>query len=293
MEKKKFDYKFLFLKILIFGIPITFALFQWFGPGIIQAHKQQKELEQIHYGGSTSEINEYINERNTKVSELNTLISKEIKKHSSILSYTNDTVSNITATLYPNIKFDEEYQNEYRIGNNLIEENQEIIEKINTFFRQQDKLGYNIFINDTVNREAFKLMNINKTDSIYKYSITFFYHYTDDTKAKLTDLINKGHSVNFSFEDKSTQEQLNELEGIQSSRIIITEDELQNKKIASGFKALNASGINKNANTFYFSCFNKKMDSILFLKKIEAFKSMYSKYKTIKNGNVVDVKIMK
>ena len=68
-----------------------------------------------------------------------------------------------------------------------------------------------------------------------------------------------------------------ELESIQFSKIIISEEELiANKLNQDGLAALFAPRIDvKKRGVFYFSCYNKLMDSLTFSKKIPLFKAMY------------------
>lgn len=66
---------------------------------------------------------------------------------------------------------------------------------------------------------------------------------------------------------------------MQISTVVFTEKELQEQKlIYDGIRTLLAPKLNlSKKSTFYFTCYNKKIDSLSFLKKIELFKTMFLK----------------
>ncbi|WP_299627271.1 hypothetical protein [uncultured Tenacibaculum sp.] len=279
MVKEKFDYQYLGLKILIYGGTLAFFLFQWFGPGLIKAYKEKKERELILHGGSISEANATIQERNKKLIELNNLENEEAKKHNEFLVFTNDTTRTITTLLQANRRYRDNYKNPYSIGYNTIQKNEEDINYINDFFNKKDSLGYNIFALNAFKNQEVKLMQTNTIDTNYRFKVSYFYYYTEKQKKHLAKRINEKPNNHFSFVFESKKEKLAKLDSIQFSKIVLSEVELKDEKINQrGLVKLFAPRISaNNYGVFYFSCYNKPIDSITFHKKIISFTSMFLK----------------
>ncbi|SNR16412.1 hypothetical protein [Tenacibaculum jejuense] len=289
MAKEKFDFQFLGLKILIYGGTIAFFLFQWFGPGLIKAYKDKKERELILHGGSVSEANTTIQKRNEKLIELNKLENKEAKKYNNLLVFTNDTTKTVTTLLQANRKYRDNYKNPYSIGYNTIQKNEEDIDYINDFFNRKDSLGFNIYVLNAFKNQEVKLMQTNAIDTNYRFKVSYFYYYTEKQKKRLAKRINEKPNNHFSFSFESKEKKLAKLDSIQFSKIILSESELKDQKIKqSGLIKLFAPRISPdNYGVFYFSCYNKPIDSITFHKNITSFTSMFLKdLKGKHNGKV-------
>lgn len=287
MKKEKIDNQFLFIKIGIYGFIICGALFQWFGPGLIKAYKQEKETEQIWYGGSPKKVNKHITKRNNKVVQLNDLINNQLKNLDSLSVYTNDSCINVQTLIRANRKYRDTYRNTYEIGRNYITESNETIKHIENYLDKQDSLGFNVFYKgSTLQRRYFRLLNLNKSDTLNKYKIVQYYYYTEKQKEQLAKKIeNKKY-----FIAKTKEEELKELHDEQYSQIIISENELQNQKIENSFKAILGPKIGMYKKCyFYFTCFNKQLDEKTFKNKIVLFKNMFMKRKNL----IGDIKKMK
>ena len=336
MKKDKFDYTYLFLQIIIFGGTICWYLFQWFGPGIIQAYKQNKELEHIYYGGDLSDVNKLIDIRNSKVEDLNKLMAVELKENNPLLLFTNDSSKNIIGLIQPNKNFISDYRNPHSIGTNALQENKEIIENINSFFKDKDSLGYYFFVKSIKNQQLnhhstngvtnisssigdttvietqqnigqanqnigmlkpirevkkeFPFMHLNELEKPNTYKVAHFYYYTDKQKIQLAKIINKKPKNHFSFMSTSKKEKLEALDSLQYDKIILSEEALLTGKIPNSIKAIFAPRNIKDSDLFYFSCFNNKIDSVLFKKKIALFKKMYFIHDTIGNLNQLSIR---
>lgn len=271
----------------------------------IHSYKAKNEMETIHYGGSVSEVNKYIEMRNKKVEELNYLISEKAKQLNSILYYTNDTTKINSAKIRANREYRSQYVNPSQIGRNYIAESEETLRYINEFQKKEDSLGYNIFIDRGKGNEflanifekklssTIHLKNINKKDSKNKYKVIQLYYYSDKAKQRLTEQIENRKATWFVAVGTTPEKEMALLDEIQFSTTVFTEEELQNQKLNhNGLKSLFAPSVNlSKESTFYFICYNKKMDKLTFSKKAELFKTMFLKKQPTLEGKIKSVKV--
>ncbi len=307
--KKREDIIGLILEIAIITLFAGLTVMKMFGytiEGLIAAYKARKEMETITYGASVSKVNKYIEARNKKVNELNYLTDKKAKELNTILYYTNDTTTIKSAIIQANREYRDNYVNPYKIGRNYIAECEQTIKYINEFNEKADSLGYNIFIDRGKGNEFYilfsqtkfssklRIKNINKADNENKYKVVELYYYSDKTKQHLAEQIKKRKPYWFNAVGTTPEKEIALLDKVQYSTNVFTEKELQEEKLNSkDIRSLYATRANLSKNsTFYFSCYNKKMDSLSFLKKIELFKKMFLKQQPNAKGEIRAVKVI-
>ncbi|SEL52899.1 hypothetical protein SAMN04487910_2729 [Aquimarina amphilecti] len=309
MKPEKDSIGFLIIKYgiyIILGGLILMKLCGYSFQEIIYNYKAKREMETIHYGGSVSEVNKHIIARNKKVEELTNLTNNIAKEINTILYYTNDTTTISSALIQANRQYRSNYVNPYQIGRNYIAESEETIKYINEFEEKVDSLGYNIFIDRGKGNEFLSnifeknlrseicIKNVNKEDDENKYIIIQLRYYSDNTKQLLTKKIEDRKPTWFVAVGSTPEKEIALLNEIQYSTAIFTEKELQAQKLDfNGLKSLFAPRLDVSKNsTFYFSCYNKKMDSLTFLKKIELFKNMFLKKQPNIKGRIKSTKVI-
>lgn len=250
-----------------------------YAPDMILEYKQEKMV----YGGSKSEADKLEKERNEKELDLKSLEKEITVKYNEIYVYTNDTINEIEATLEANI----EYKQPLNLMGTFIEDNKNRINDISNFINNKDSLGYRIIATNAYDNQEFELMNTNDYDRNYKYKVTYFYYYDDETKERLKSYINDRPS-------KLTPiyQQIADLDKIRFSKVLLTEEELfSNELQKTNLERLVAPRIKASQKgAFYFSCYNKPMDSLTFSKRVEFFKTMFLRnYNNTKNQGVTRV----
>lgn len=300
---------FLILKYGIYSILVGLILMKLFGYSfeeMIHNYKAKREMEMIHYGGPVSEVNKHIAARNNKVEEINNLTSNLANKINTILYYTNDTTTIHSALIQANRKYSSNYNNPYQIGRNYIAESNKIIKYINEFEEKIDSLGFNIFINRGKGNEflanvfqnklgsEIRIKNVNEQDSVNKYKVIELHYYPDRAKQRLIERIKEREVSWFVAVGSTPEKEIALLDEIQYSIAIFTEKELQEQKLEfHGIKSLLAPRLNLPKNsTFYFSCYNKKLDSLTFVKKTELFETMFLKKQPNIKGKIRSVKVI-
>ena len=173
----------------------------------------------------------------------------------------------------------DDYRNPYAIGQDLVQENEEIVNNVNHFITHKDSLGYNVFAIDLFKNQQTQMMETNTNDTSYRYKVSYFYTYTEKEKERLSKQINDKPKYDYSFYTQPKNEQLDQLDSLQFLKVILSEKELMNNKLErKAFASLFVPEINDVENgIFYFSCYNKTIDSITFREKIPFFKSMFLK----------------
>lgn len=308
MKEEKDTISFLFFKYVIYIILGGLLLMKICGYSpeeLIHRYKLNRQMENIHYGGSVSKVNKYIKARNKKVEELIELTNKKAKKINTILYYTNDTTTIRSALIQANRKHRSTYVDPYRIGRNYIAESQETIEYITEFKNKEDSLGYNIFIdrgkgNEFIGNVLTKklsstlcIKNINEKENENKYRVVQLYYYSERIKQRFIEQIKKRKPTWFVAVNTTPEKEIALLNEIQFSTTIFTEKELQEQKLHfHGIKSFFAPRLDLSKNSiFYFSCYNKKMDRLTFSRKVELFKTMFLKEQPNIEGGIQSVKV--
>ena len=273
---------------------------------MIHNYKAKREMEMIHYGGPVSEVNKHITARNNKVEELNNLTSNLANEINTILYYTNDTTTINSALIQANRKYKSNYINSHQIGRNYIAESNKTIKYINDFEEKIDSLGFNIFINRGKGNEFLtnvfekklgsniRIKNVNEQDNENQYKVLELHYYPDKTKQRLIERIKNREVLWFVAVGSTPEKEIALLDEIQYSTAIFTEKELQEQQLEfDGIKSLFTPRLNLPKNsTFYFSCYNKKMDSLTFVEKTELFKTMFLKKQPNIKGEIRSVKVI-
>ncbi|SNR16414.1 hypothetical protein [Tenacibaculum jejuense] len=284
MKKQKYNFPYLFIKILIFGG----LIFWYFLLNTNQKHKNRNALEKVYYGGSAEEVNKSFKKVNTKISTLRTLTTEKQEQFKNILIFTNNNQKGLKASIQANRKYRNEHTSSHQIGRNYIRENEEIIKYIDDFFKYKDSLGFNIFLSDTYNNKEFRVNNLTVSDTITKYIALQFYYYNKKLKTELTKQIQKDEF----YTNKTKAEKIAKLDSLQFSKVIFTEAELQNKKMENELKALFVPDFNNHSDDiFYFSCYNKILNDSIFKDKIVLFKQMFFQQKKNNKGLLRKIKI--
>lgn len=286
-NQNKDNIKYLLLKTAIIGGVILFYLFQWFGPGIIQNYKQNKEFQNIHYGGDESEVNESIDNYNKAVMELRRYTDSVISKNPSLFIYTNDT-SNVEAIIKPNLNYDVFDSYDFQT---VISKNTEITNELNNFLDNRDSLGYKVIL--TTSKTNFFIKNIVNTKQETSYITYSSYYYNQKEKEQLANLINTRKNYISVF--KSKEQKISELDSLQSGKIIFSETELQNKKIESGLKRIMGPRINLKDTThlFYFTSYNKAITKKQLTSKLKNFTPLFLKKQDTTNCFIKEIPIIK
>lgn len=272
---------------LIIGI-ILFYLFQWFGPGIIQNYKQNKEFQNIHYGGNQSKVNESIEKHNQAVIALRRYTDSVVTKSGSLFIYTNDT-SNITAVVKPNLNYD--VFDNYGFPQSLISKNNDITNGLNTFLKNRDSLGYKVLL--TTRNTTFFIKNIVNTNAKTDYITYSTYYYTPKQKKHLINLIKT--QKNYISSLKSKKQKISKLDSLQVGKIVFSETELHNQKIESGLKLIMGPRIKLQDSThlFYFTSYNKAITINQLKNKLQNFIPLFLKKQDTTNCFIKEVRITK
>ncbi|WP_077400428.1 hypothetical protein [Cellulophaga omnivescoria] len=286
-NQNKDNIKYLLLKTAIIGGVILFYLFQWFGPGIIQNYKQNKEFQNIHYGGDESEVNESIDKHNKAVMELRRYTDSVISKNPSLFIYTNDT-SNVEAIIKPNLNYDVFDSYDFQT---VISKNTEITNELNNFLDNRDSLGFKVIL--TTSKTNFFIKNIVNTKQETTYITYSSYYYNQKEKEQLANLINTRKNYISVF--KSKEQKISELDSLQSGKIIFSETELQNKKIESGLKLIMGPRINLKDTThlFYFTSYNTTITKKQLTSKLKNFTPLFLKKQDTTNCFIKEIPIIK
>ncbi|UNY99839.1 hypothetical protein MQE36_05700 [Zhouia spongiae] len=246
--------------LIVFGV-VTFTLsvylFEWFGPGLISYYKQKKEMEFIIYGGSKEEAEASIELYNKKVIALKKVVDSTVKANQSIYVFTNDSSSINRFSLSPNIKFSK-YESSPAPGNSLLTRNKEIVEKISSFLKYEDSLGYFGSIekgNHTLTIKHYRNLN----DSLVFKLITYFKPTPEYNERPIIKSASKTHSEKVdSFKIRSFK---------------YKERHLKNLKESSGYSAAILRPYYKdfydNSFKFYFVCLNRNISKEIFQKYID------------------------
>lgn len=289
MKKEIKKSEFSYWKIGFYGITIFIFLSIYLGPDILRYYKLQRERNMITLGGSKSDARESSLEYNKKINLFNQQLDSVIKTVKPLFVYTNDSaVSN--GILYPNIKY-----NIFRRGalsRPLIQRNKEIIDEINYFTNNKDSLGYGIRIWLKNQRQYLNIAEINNLNEEQKFSVTTFYYYTDKEKENLRKHLNNSPKRNSSY-NKTIEKQLQNLDKLQSSSVILTETELKNRRIKSGLRGLFApknKSIHAN-HKFYFTAYNRQLNIENFKVKVNQFVTMFLKDKNTTNCYYKELKL--
>ena len=307
MKEEKDTISFLILKYgiyIVLGGLLLIKICGYSPEKLIYNYKANREMENILYGGSVYEVNRYIELRNKKVQEVIDLTHNKAKEINTILYYTNDTITINSALIQANRQHRSNYVAPYQIGRNYIAESKETIEYIDKFKEKIDSLGYNVFIDrgkgNDFRKNIFEkklsshicIKNVNEEDE-NKYKVIQLYYYTDRMKQHLTEQIKNRKATWFNATDSTPEKEIALLDEIQFSQIILSEQQLLEQKLnLSGIKYLFGININlSKKSTFYFSCYNKKMDRSTFLEKIELFKTMFLKKQPNIDGEIISVKV--
>ncbi|SFS73055.1 hypothetical protein SAMN04487906_1465 [Zhouia amylolytica] len=257
-NNKKIDWRYYLIVFCLVTFTLSVYLFQWFGPGIISYYKQKKEKEQIFYGGSKEEAEASIELYNNKVITLKKAVDSTVKANQNIYVFTNDTTNSINSfSLSPNIKFSK-YQSSISPGNPLITRNKDIIEKISTFLKHEDSLGYSGSIkkgNHTLTIKHYRGLN----DSLVFKLITYF---------KPTPEYNDRPIIKSAFKISSVK-----VDSFKTRSFKYKEKHLKNLKENSGFSAAILRPYYKsfydNSFKFYFVCLNQNIPKDAFQKYID------------------------
>ncbi|PKB43605.1 hypothetical protein AX016_1808 [Cellulophaga sp. RHA19] len=286
-NQNKDNIKYLLLKTAIIGGVILFYLFQWFGPGIIQNYKQNKEFQNIHYGGDESEVNESIDNYNKAVMALRRYTDSVTSKNSSLFIYTNDT-SNVEAIIKPNLNYDVFDSYDFQT---VISKNTEITNELNNFLENRDSLGCKVIL--TTSKTNFFIKNIVNTKEETSYITYSSFYYNQKEKEQLANLINTRKNYISAF--KSKEQKISELDSLQSGKIIFSETELQNKKIESGLKLIMGPRINLKDTThlFYFTSYNTTITKKQLTSKLKNFTPLFLKKQDTTNCFIKEIPIIK
>lgn len=203
--------------------------------------------------------------------------------------YTNDSVVS-NAILYPNIKHD--VFNKGELSRPLIHRNKEVIDEITSFINKKDSLGYGIKIWLKNQQQYLNIAEMNNLDEEQKFSVTTFYYYTNEEKEDIRKHLNNSTKRN-SIYNKAIEKQLNKLDELQYSRVILTETELKNQRIKSGHRGLFAPK-NKSIQTyhkFYFTAYNRQMNIEHFKVNVNQFVTMFLKNQNTTNCYYQELKL--
>ncbi|MBJ2175841.1 hypothetical protein JBL43_16425 [Aureibaculum sp. A20] len=276
------------LKIAIYGGTLLFFLLQWFGPGLIKQYKQNKENELITFGGSKSEAERTSLNHNKSIKSLSNLTDSVIKNNSNIYVYTNDETMQL-CKVYPNLNYD--VFDPVTLGYSLISRNKSIIKEITAFAKNQDSLGYDIQFQDE--QHQFKIKQLTNNEDIPKYILLTFYYFSDKVKRMMTTHIEKKPKRQFVYPYESKEIQLKKLDELQSSKIILTETELENQKIESNFRALMGprKGSISADHKFYFAAYNKHISEEKFNIKIKQFVTLFMKKQNATLGTLKKIEL--
>ncbi len=196
---------------------------------------------------------------------------KQEKDLGSFYVYTNDTVSEIWATMRPNLEF---YENKNDISYVASQGHASTMEQ---FLKRKDTAGYNVILNSA--SKKIPLMKMTKLDEEQKFIYKNRYYYTDKEKAALTSRIEKKPDRKFRYPYDSKEDQLSALEGEQRSKIIFTESELEDQEVKDNLRMLFAPRVRKKGvkGIFYFTFYNKNMSKEDLNAKIQDFENMFFK----------------
>lgn len=252
MEKKKKDWGYIFFSIRVYTALILLFFVGKCGPGLIRHYKQKKEMEQIHYGGSTKEANKSIELHNKKVIELQKAVNKVLKNNPSIYVFTNDTTPLDSVKLYPNINFDV-FRPATFLGNPVIPRNKRVIKEITNFLKNEDSTGW-YYIQLKKNNHKLNLKRfLSFNDSIEFKLITYF----KPTEAYNERPIMKDrHKYSFLYEKRK--------DSFETRTFFFREHQLKHLKKKYKYRPAILRPYFKQfyneSFLFYFVCFNKNID---------------------------------
>lgn len=286
-DSKKDKRKYGLLKFAMIAGLILFYAVQWFGPGLIKNYKQNKEYQNIYYGGDQSEVNESIDNYNKAVMALRRYTDSVTSKNSSLFIYTNDT-SNVEAIIKPNLNYDVFDSYDFQT---VISKNTEITNELNNFLENRDSLGCKVIL--TTSKTNFFIKNIVNTNEKTSYITYSSYYYNQKEKEQLANLINTRKNYISAF--KSKEQKISELDSLQSGKIIFSETELQNKKIESGLKLIMGPRINLKDTThlFYFTSYNTTITKNQLTSKLKNFIPLFLKKQDTTNCFIKEIPIIK
>lgn len=286
-DSKKDKRNYGLLKFAMIAGLILFYAVQWFGPGLIKNYKQNKEYQNIYYGGDQSEVNESIDNYNKAVMALRCYTDGVTSKNSSLFIYTNDT-SNVEAIIKPNLNYDVFDSYDFQT---VISKNTEITNELNIFLENRDSLGCKVIL--TTSKTNFFIKNIVNTNEETSYITYSSYYYNQKEKEQLANLINTRKNYISAF--KSKEQKIRELDSLQSGKIIFSETELQNKKIESGLKLIMGPRINLKDTThlFYFTAYNKVITKNQLTSKLKNFIPLFLKKQDTTNCFIKEIPIIK
>lgn len=287
-NQDKDNIKYLLLKTAIIGGVILFYLAQWFGPGLIQNYKQNKEFQNIHYGGDQSDLDASVERYNKAIMAIKRYTDSIINKDDCLYVYTNDT-REITATIRPNLNYD--VFNEYGFPRPVIRRNNDITAELNKFLNNRDSLGYKIILN--TEKDRFFIKNVVNTGTETEYITFSTYFYNTKEKEHLTQLIKD--KKNYISVLKSKEDKIRELDSLQKAKIIFSETELHNQKIESNLKLIMGPRIKLKDTThlFYFTTYNKPISKGQLNGKINSFASLFLKKQDTTNCFIKKINIIK
>ncbi|MCL5246937.1 hypothetical protein M4I21_14030 [Cellulophaga sp. 20_2_10] len=276
------------LKFAMIAGLILFYVVQWFGPGLIKNYKQNKEFQNIHYGGDQSALDASVERYNQAIMDIRHYTDSITNKNSSLHIYTNDTTE-LTASIRPNINYD--VFNEYGFPRPVIQKNNAITAELNRFLKNRDSLGYNIILNTKKGGFYLKrLVNNNKETEYVTFST---YYYNSKEKDHLKELINKKN--NYTSILQSKEEKIRELDSLQKAKIIFTETELDNQKIKSGLKLIMGPRIKLKDSThlFYFTAYSNSITKEHLKTKLQNFVPLFLKKQDTTNCFIKEVTIIR
>jgi hypothetical protein len=275
--------KYYLLLFVILGAVIFVYLFQWFGPGIISQYKQNKEMEQIHYGGSTEEANASIELTNKKIDELKEVVDSALRANTHIYVFTNDTTRSLDKMLlFPKMDYDV-FEPPTFMGRPVITRNEEVIEEIDLFLTYQDSLGYygNIIKdNHTLHVKGLKK---EKEHTIFKL-ITYF-----KPTAAYNDrpIIKSGNKFKHLLSEKK--------DSFETRNFLYKESHLTNANERVRYNAAILSpyykGFYDDSFRFYFVCYNSNVSREELQNRADFVMNYYLKDLDCRNCHIRELKV--